>query len=150
LWNLRHLLASESGLHPAWIEHLLERYGSLVHELLDLVASDPSLGEPLDGAPEYLRVEVLYAVTCEGARHLDDVLARRTRVSIETFDRGVAAMEEVARLMGQALDWSEQQRAVEVEHYRKRVEAELESQQMPDDETADAARLGAADVVPLS
>ena len=52
--------------------------------------------------------------------------------------------------MGRALGWSEQQRTVEVEHYRKRVDAERESQQMPDDETADAARLGAADVVPLS
>ena len=31
-----------------------------------------------------------------------------------------------------------------------RVAAERESQQMPDDETADAARLGAPDVVPLS
>jgi len=150
LWNARHLLASDSGLHTVWIEHLLERYGSLVHELLDMVADDPSLGEPLAGAPEYLRVEVLYAVTCEGARHLDDVLARRTRISIETFDRGIGAMEEAAQLMGRALGWSEQQRTVEVEHYRKRVDAERESQQMPDDETADAARLGAADVVPLS
>jgi glycerol-3-phosphate dehydrogenase len=150
LWNSRHLLASDSGLHSVWIEHLLSRYGSLVHELLDMVAEDPTLGEPLAGAPEYLRVEVLYAVTSEGARHLDDVLARRTRVSIETFDRGIGSMEEAAQLMGRALGWSETQRAVEVEHYRKRVDAELESQQMPDDETADAARLGAADVVPLT
>ena len=31
----------------------------------------------------------------------------------------------------------------------KRVEAERESQTMPDDETADAARMGAPDVVPI-
>jgi glycerol-3-phosphate dehydrogenase len=30
------------------------------------------------------------------------------------------------------------------------VAAERESQQMPDDETADAARLGAPDMVPLT
>jgi len=150
LWNARHLLAEQSGLNPVWVEHLLGRYGSLVHELLDLIAADPSLGQPLAGAPEYLRVEVLYAVTHEGARHLDDVLARRTHVSIETFDRGVGVADEAAELMGQALGWSEQQCRVEIEHYRTRVAAERESQQMPDDETADAARLGAADVVPLS
>jgi glycerol-3-phosphate dehydrogenase len=150
LWNARHLLAERSGLHAVWIEHLLGRYGSLVHELLDLVAQDPSLGEPLTGARDYLRVEIAYAASHEGARHLDDVLARRTRVSIETFDRGLGAAEEAAALMGHALGWSEQQRAVEIEHYRKRVAAELESQQMPDDETADAARLGAPDMVPLS
>ena len=37
-------------------------------------------------------------------------------------------------------------RAREVEHYLARVEAERQSQLMPDDATADAARLGAPDV----
>jgi len=52
--------------------------------------------------------------------------------------------------MGDVLGWSKAQRANEVNHYLKRVEAELESQTMPDDETADAARMGAEDVVPIS
>ncbi len=150
LWNARHVLAERSGLNEVWIEHLLNRYGSLVHELLDMVAEDPSLGEALGQAEDYLRVEVVYAASHEGARHLDDVLTRRTRLSIETFDRGLGVVEEAAQLMGGVLGWSEEQAGVEIEHYRKRVAAELESQQMPDDETADAARLGAADVVPLS
>ena len=37
----------------------------------------------------------------------------------------------------------------EVDHYLARVAAEIEAQQQPDDETADAARLGAPDVVPV-
>jgi glycerol-3-phosphate dehydrogenase len=150
MWNSRLVLAARSGLHEVWIEHLLHRYGTLIDELLELVAADPSLGEPLTGAPDYLRVEARYAASHEGALHLDDVLTRRVRLSIETFDRGISAAEEVAGLMGDVLGWSESQRAVEIEHYRRRVEAERESQQMPDDETADAARLGAADVVPLT
>ena len=52
--------------------------------------------------------------------------------------------------MGDVLGWSDEQRKVEVDHYLKRVEAERESQTMPDDETADAARMGAVDVVPIS
>ena len=150
LMNSSRVLAEGSGLHVVWIEHLLKRYGSLIHELLELIAHDQSLGEPLAGATDYLRVEALYAASHEGARHLDDVLTRRIRLSIETFDRGLGAAEEVADLMGVVLGWSPEQRAVEIDHYRKRVEAERESQQMPDDATADAARLGAADVVPLS
>ncbi len=150
LWNARHRLADASGLHDVWIEHLLQRYGSLVHELLDLVAEDPSLGQPLAGTADYLRVEIVYAASHEGARHLDDVLTRRTRISIETFDRGLQAVEEAAALVAGVLGWSEEQVALEIEHYRARVAAERESQQMPDDETADAARLGAPDVVPLS
>ena len=92
-------LAARSGLHRARIEHLLGRYGDLVDELLDLVAVDPALGRPLPGAEDYLAAEVVYAVTHEGARHLDDVLTRRTRISIETFDRGVAAARPAAELM---------------------------------------------------
>jgi glycerol-3-phosphate dehydrogenase len=149
LKNSAHVLARQYGLHEARIEHLLGRYGSLIHEVLDLVAQDPSLGEPLTGATDYLRAEIVYAASHEGARHLDDVLARRTRISIETFDRGLGSVEEAARLVAPVLGWSDDQIDREVEHYRKRVEAERESQKMPDDETADAARMGAPEVVPL-
>ena len=150
VWNQRHLLASSSNLGIGRIEHLLNRYGSLAHELLDLVADRPDLGEPLSGADDYLRAEIVYAASHEGARHLDDAIARRTRISIETFDRGTEVAEEVADLMGDVLGWDSGQRANEVNHYLRRVEAERESQTMPDDETADAARMGADDVVPVS
>jgi len=147
--NRRHLIAADSGLHVARIEHLLGRYGTLIDEVLDLVAADRSLGAPLEGAEDYLRVEVVYAVSHEGARHLDDVLARRTRISIETWDRGVGAAPETARLMASVLGWSEAQQRNEIDHYLARVEAERGSQHQPDDETADAVRLGAPEIVPL-
>ena len=44
LWNQRERLAGQAGLHVARIEHLLGRYGSLIDELLDLIAADPTLG----------------------------------------------------------------------------------------------------------
>jgi glycerol-3-phosphate dehydrogenase len=150
LWNQRHLMAELSGLHEVRIEHLLMRYGTMIHELLALIAEDPSLGEPLMGTEDYLRAEVVYAASHEGARHLDDVLTRRTRISIETFHRGTQSCGETAELMQRVLGWSSGQVDREIEHYQQRVAAERESQQMPDDKTADAARMGARDVVPLS
>ncbi|MFI0215691.1 glycerol-3-phosphate dehydrogenase/oxidase [Streptomyces lydicus] len=149
LWNARARIAARTGLHVARIEHLLNRYGSLAEELLELVVADPSLGEPLTAADDYLRAEAVYACTHEGARHLDDVLTRRTRISIETFDRGTRSAREVAELMAPALGWDDAQIEKEITHYQKRVEAERESQRQPDDLTADAARLGAPDIVPL-
>ncbi|UQS31081.1 glycerol-3-phosphate dehydrogenase/oxidase [Streptomyces fradiae] len=149
LWNARARIAARTGLHVVRVEHLLHRYGTLVDELLDLIGDDPSLGEPVAGADDYLRAEILYAASHEGARHLDDVLTRRTRISIETFDRGTGCARECAELMARVLGWGEDQVAKEVEHYEKRVEAERESQRQPDDQTADAARLGAPDIVPL-
>ena len=91
-------------------------------------------------------MEAKYAVTHEGALHLDDILARRTRISIDTWDRGDAAAQEVAELVAPVLGWDAAAVDREVTHYRSRVAAERESQQMPDDQTADAARLGAEDV----
>ena len=150
VWNQRQMLAASSGLHVGRIEHLLHRYGSLIGELLDLIKSQPDLGHALTGADDYLRAEIVYAASHEGARHLDDAIARRTRISIETFDRGTVVAAEVAELMGDVLGWDAAQKANEVDHYIKRVEAERESQTMVDDATADAARLGAPDVVPVT
>jgi len=146
LWNARQRLADSSGLHVARIEHLLRRYGTLIRELLDLVAQRPELGKPLAGAADYLGVEVFYAASHEGALHLDDILTRRTRISIEVFDRGLAAAREITRIVAPVLGWTEDDIAREVAHYEARVAAERESQTKPDDQTADAARLGAPDV----
>ncbi|KNE79893.1 MULTISPECIES: glycerol-3-phosphate dehydrogenase/oxidase [Streptomyces] len=150
MWNARNRLAARTGLHVVRVEHLLNRYGSLAEEVFRLVEEQPSLGEPLARADDYLRAEIVYAASHEGARHLDDVLTRRTRISIETFDRGTRSARECAELMAPVLGWDEGQIEKEVEHYEKRVEAERESQRQPDDQTADAARLGAPDIVPLS
>ena len=146
MWNARPLLVAETGLTLTQVEHLLNRYGSLLPELLELITADPSLAEPLSSAPEYLRVEIVYAASHEGALHLDDILARRTRVSIETWDRGIAAASEAAELVAPLLGWDTGAKEREIEHYQKRVAAERESQDQPDDLSADAARLGAPDV----
>ena len=129
------------------IEHLLNRYGTLTDELLDLIRADPTLAEPLPGADDYLGAEVVYAASHEGALHLDDVLARRTRISIEAWDRGVSAAPVAAALMAPVLGWDEVDIAREVDFYLKRVAAERASQQQPDDESADEVRLAAPDVV---
>jgi len=149
LWNQRRSLAAASGIHVVRVEHLLNRYGSCIDELLDLIRADATLAEPLPGADDYLAVEARYAVTHEDARHVDDVLARRTRISIESWDRGVAAAPRVADLMADVLGWDEAEKKREVEYYLGRVAAERDSQTKPDDDTAEAARLGAPDIAAL-
>ncbi len=147
LWNQRHLIAQRSGLHVARIEHLLNRYGALIGEVLQLVEEDPSLGEQLPGTQDYLKAEIVYGAKAEGARHLDDILARRTRISIEAWDRGVGAAEAAARLVAPILGWNEATIEREVSFYVRRVQSERDSQDQPDDESADKVRLGAPDIV---
>ena len=127
----------------ARIDHLLGRYGGLVDEVLELVARRPELAGPLPGSDDYLLAEVVYAVTHEGARHLDDVLARRTRISIETFDRGTSSARIAAELMAAELGWDDARLEDEVDHYLRRVEAERQSQEMATDQEADEARVSA-------
>lgn len=149
LWNSRYTLARSSGLHVARIEHLLQRYGTLAGEVLAMIAADPGLGRPLAGADDYLRAEVVYAASHEGARHLDDVLTRRTHVAIETWDRGMSVAQEAAALMAGPMKWKSRQVARELANYQARVAAERASQDAATDQDADAIRLGAPEIVPV-
>lgn len=142
-WNRRSRIARAFGVHPTRIEHLLRRYGSLAHEVLDLIRENPELADPLPGADDYLGAEVVYAASHEGALHLDDVLARRTRISIEAWDRGVSAAPVAAALMAGALGWSAERTRTEVDRYLARVAAERASQREFTDEAADRVRLEA-------
>jgi len=147
LWNRRERVARDSGVHVARIEHLLRRYGTRIDDLLAMIAERPELAEPLPGADDYLSVEVRYACTHEGALHLDDVLTRRMRISIETWDRGLEAAPHAAGLMAEVLGRDDATTAGEVEIYRERVAAERRSQEQADDLAADLERTSAPDVL---
>jgi glycerol-3-phosphate dehydrogenase len=149
-WNRRHKIARKFGVHRVRIEHLLNRYGVMTDELLDLIRARPELADPLPGADDYIAAEIVYAATHEGALHLDDVLARRTRISIEAWDRGISAAPVAARLMGDTLGWDEARVELETNTYLKRVAAERASQEEPDDASADRVRLEAPDIVTAS
>jgi glycerol-3-phosphate dehydrogenase len=145
LANQTESIAAELGL-PRWrYEHLLHRYGAMVDEVLAPSVDDPTLLEPIEAAGLYLMAEVRYAATHEAALHLDDVLTRRTRISIETTHRGVDSARSVALMLGEILGWDDETRTAEVAAYVKRVEAERLSQEQTDDVNADARRLVAPD-----
>jgi glycerol-3-phosphate dehydrogenase len=144
--NQLEALAGEYGLHPYRVRHLLDRYGSLIRDVLDPGLADRALLDTVPGAPDYLRAEIRYAVTHEGALHLEDVLTRRTRISIEYPHRGVESAAAVAAVIGDVLGWSAAEAAGEVENYQARVEAERASQARWDDAAADAVRTAAPEV----
>jgi glycerol-3-phosphate dehydrogenase len=117
-------LAEDFGVPRAAVEHLLARYGSLAADVLAPVRTDPALAQPLLAGHQYLRAEVVYAVTHEGALHVEDVLARRTRLFIEAADSGAGAAADVAEIMARLLGWNRRRRAAETERYLDLVAAE--------------------------
>jgi glycerol-3-phosphate dehydrogenase len=143
LVNQTQTVGARYDLHPYRVRHLLDRYGSLIGEVLQLAVDRPELLEPITDAPVYLKVEAAYAAAAEGALHLEDILARRMRISIEYPHRGVDCAAEVADIVAPILGWSEADCAREVATYLARVEAEVLSQTQPDDASADALRASA-------
>ena len=114
-------IARERGWTLDRVTHLLDRYGDELPALLASIDDDPSLARPLGEAPAFLRAEVAWAVTHEGAAHLDDVLLRRVRLDIERRDRGLGAADEVLEVMAPLLEWSDDDVTAEREAYAERV-----------------------------
>ena len=118
-------LARRYNLDENRIEHLLGRYGSLISEVLAPAADDASLLEPIPGAESYIWAEARYAVTHEGALHIDDIVSRRLRVAIEFADRGVAAAQPIAEFVAPLLGWDQNDIEREVSQFKQHTEAEL-------------------------
>ncbi|MFY9931178.1 MAG: glycerol-3-phosphate dehydrogenase/oxidase [Streptosporangiaceae bacterium] len=117
-------LAEDYAVPPATVEHLLNRYGSLAEEVLELTREERGLAVLLANGHPYLRAEVAYAVTHENALAVEDVLMRRTRLFIESADAGAAAAPDVAVIMGRLLGWSRRRRAAETRRYLDLIAAE--------------------------
>jgi glycerol-3-phosphate dehydrogenase len=143
-WNRRTLLATDSGLQPAVVESLLHRYGSGAPEVIALAVADPELAVELPGLPGHVVAEVVHAVTHEGARSVQDVLARRIRAVFEVDDGGAAAAGPVATLAAPLLGWDAERASAEAERYRHWVRAQLATQDAATDEAAHALLVEAA------
>ncbi|CAB4665938.1 unannotated protein [freshwater metagenome] len=118
-------IADESGLDSQTVTHLLNRYGSLISEILDLIKADASLAKKLDADLPYLKAEIYYAVSHEGARSVDDVISRRTRITFEAHNQGLDLADAIAEIIAPVLGWSTKERKASVAAYESLVVREL-------------------------
>ena len=126
LMNQIPRLSQQYSISEKSVEHLLNRYGSLISEVLEPAESQPELLEELIPGLVYLKAEILYAVTHEGATSIDDVLSRRTRISFEASDQGLSVLDVAADLIEETLGWSSAQRKASINHYRELVNRQNE------------------------
>ncbi|MBC7464211.1 MAG: glycerol-3-phosphate dehydrogenase/oxidase [Actinobacteria bacterium] len=129
LLNQIPMISSDTGISEASLTHLLNRYGSLISEILTLIERDSSLGELLTEDLPYLKAEIFYAASHEGARCVEDVIARRTRISFESPDAGIGVADEIACIIAPVLGWSSRDRKRSVKAYEQYAERELASKQ---------------------
>jgi glycerol-3-phosphate dehydrogenase len=117
-------IAQENGLTVETVTHLLNRYGSLISEILVIIKEQPRLAKRLDSDLPYIKAEIIYAASHEGAQSVDDVISRRTRLSFEAINHAVHLAEEVATLIAPVLGWSAKERKASIAHYLEMVERE--------------------------
>jgi glycerol-3-phosphate dehydrogenase len=118
-------IAQESGLDVETVTHLLNRHGSLISEILEIIEDQPKLAAKLDADLPYIKAEIVYATSHEGARSVDDVVSRRTRLSFEAVNHGVHLADEVAALIAPVLGWSAKERKESIAQYAELVEREI-------------------------
>ena len=120
-------IADESGLSVESVIHLLNRYGSLISEVLEVIEEDPKLAKPLTKDLPYLKAEIYYAASHEGARSVDDVISRRTRLAFEAPNSAMDLAADVATIIAPVLGWTPKQKKDSVNAYLDIAEREIES-----------------------
>ncbi len=123
-WERRRETATRLGLSAHEVEHLLRRHGDRIDRIVELIEDDSSLRERVHPDLPYLKAEIVIAVQDEGARTLDDVLVRRTRIALETRDPS-PAVAYTAKTLARALDWGHRRREAEVRAFEQSPRARV-------------------------
>jgi glycerol-3-phosphate dehydrogenase len=131
------------GVSPGTATNLVRCYGERAMEVLDLTAETDLTGSLSEGHPA-LAAEAVYAVRAEMAVHLNDVLARRTRLALTDRSAGLGAGSMAADVMADELGWGTEERARQIAAHRADVETERALPLAPDTEPAPARRIGTA------
>lgn len=117
-------IADLYGVTEECVIHLLNRYGSLISEVLEIVKRDSKMSERIDSSLPYIKAEIEYAASHEGARSVDDVISRRTRIAFESRDHGRSIAPEVATIISSVLGWGLKERRASVSSYLALIDRE--------------------------
>jgi glycerol-3-phosphate dehydrogenase len=120
-------IADQYGIDEKSVIHLLNRYGSLISEVLELITADKKFAAPLAEGLPYLKAEIVYAASHEGAMSVDDVISRRTRLAFEAPQAGIELVDDIAALIAPVLGWRAKEKKASIAEYKSQVSAEVEA-----------------------
>ncbi|RNF13106.1 glycerol-3-phosphate dehydrogenase (FAD-dependent), mitochondrial [Trypanosoma conorhini] len=105
-----HNLASVPAAAPSDIpedvhSHWKRQYGDRYYILLDMVRRNPAALQRLHPKEPIVEAEVTYAAQREHCEHVQDFIARRTRLSFLNVERAKAIIPEVTRVMAETKRW---------------------------------------------
>lgn len=86
------------GVDPDLLGRLLVRHGAGAFRVLQLIAQEPVLGQPLCPHHEHTAAELVYSIQAEMAWTVTDLLARRTKIAWSSC-QGLDALSTVTGLL---------------------------------------------------
>ncbi|MEL7408051.1 MAG: glycerol-3-phosphate dehydrogenase C-terminal domain-containing protein, partial [Cyanobacteria bacterium J06558_2] len=87
--------------------YLFSVYGLKTFDILDLVNSNPELGEKITDDQPDIKAQIVYAVNNEFAQTLVDITRRRTALAIKTH-YGLNILPVIIEVLKQYCDWSQE------------------------------------------
>lgn len=109
------------GISEAEMGNLIRCYGDRALEVLDVAERD-DLTDALAPGCQPLAAEAVYCAEAEMVIHLNDLLARRTRLAL--VDAAAGCSGNALEVTGAALGWDEARRAQEVQAHLEAVSRE--------------------------
>ncbi|MFL6136765.1 MAG: glycerol-3-phosphate dehydrogenase/oxidase [Frankiaceae bacterium] len=116
--------AATLGVGEETAKLLVRQHGEEAADVLSIVAAEPATGAVLSPAAPHLVAEVVHAVRREGAATLEDVLTRRTRLSLRARDAALPMARVAARILAHALGRDETWAKRQVTDYAAAVRQE--------------------------
>jgi glycerol-3-phosphate dehydrogenase len=98
--------AAEFDVTVATVEHLMNTYGGNYRVVLEITRESEEMKETLVRGLPHIEAEVVYAARYEMIATVEDLLARRTRITLLASDHGRSCAMRVAMLIGTELGLS--------------------------------------------
>jgi glycerol-3-phosphate dehydrogenase len=105
-------LSAWTGVTRERLKVLFERYGTRAETIATYMNGGTDF--IVRSLPDYTLREIIFLVQHEKICHLDDFLLRRSMLAMLGRVTSRAMVEELARALGNALGWNEEQKAAEV------------------------------------
>jgi glycerol-3-phosphate dehydrogenase len=110
------------GIDDAGVASLVRTYGDRSLNVLDIAREEDSAAPLVEGQPA-IEAEAVYCARAEMTVHLEDFLARRTRLALTDRSAGTEGGRAVT-ILGDELGWSGDRRAAENEAYLDAIGSE--------------------------
>jgi glycerol-3-phosphate dehydrogenase len=116
--ELKARLAERFGVDEQRATSLVRSWGAAAETLFE--EAPPALHEPI-GRTRYTLAEIPWSVRHECVAGLCDLLEHRLRLAIFAEGQGLAELETIAQVAGEALGWDAERRRAECAAYREAV-----------------------------